>query len=274
MKDFPLLTTRTLDPKENSLLAELINSSSVVVSDVDYTFVHFAQGHQMGIKTLASLFGEDIACEVDRLFQLKLEGQRRLKDQAWDQRKEFDLVIKMTQDLQQSCGKNGWFKVFSRETDLIIAANKFDRILKKEEIEKGRDVYWDAVGRYSSVYPDAGEFINYVGQMKRPLILMSGSDGVMQVTTYGTLIYDPHFSACRKQQRFQHLPFSYAKAVFGDPVDKPDPRFFDKVFTAVQDSVGHQPKAAEMLFVGDSLGNDLKVPYEQGALTVLIKRSA
>lgn len=271
-KEFPTYITHSLDPEVSPFLIDLINQSSAVVPDVDYTIADFGQGHRVGIAAWSSLFGEEFAQEADRVFQLKLEGQRRLPDELWNKRDEFNAIMKMTRELQQSCGERNGVKVFSRETDLIITAQKLGKILTKEEIEKGRDVYWDAVGRYSGIYSDAWGFLKYIKKMNRPLILMSGSDGIMKVSKYGCLTYDPQFSACRKQRRFQHLSFTYDRAVFGDPIDKPDPRFFNRVMMAAQNITGYVPKAEKILFIGDSLKNDLQVPASLGCNTVLIKR--
>lgn len=272
-KDFPMFTTHSLDPKESPLLVDLITQSDVVVADVDYTLVDFDQGHRAGIAALSSLFGEAFAKEADRLFQLKLEGQRRPANELWDKRDEFNLIIDATKTLQRSSSHKYGFKVFSRETDMILASQSCGFHLTKQDIEKGRDAYWQAVGQYAALYPDVEGFLHDTCQ-HGPLVLMSGSDAVMRVGKDCSLYYDPIFSAYYKKQRFTNLPFSYDRVVFGDPVDKPHKQFFAKVLRAVDQVAGFHPKETNILFVGDSLRNDLEVPYELGCKTLLIKRKA
>jgi len=60
------------------------------------------------------------------------------------------------------------------------------------------------------------------------------------------------------------------KIVIGDPIDKPDPRFFDKVFQAVA-QYGSFPME-KILVIGDSERSDLQEPKRRGCATFLVKR--
>lgn len=270
-KQLPSLIVDSLAPQENSILSELLSTVKVVVSDVDYTLFDFEKGHVRGQRELGRLLGQRFSDEVDRLFRLTLEGQRKPTSDVWDQRDEFDAMTAQIKKLQRSFVPTYGIKVFSREAEIILAARALHVSLTKELVEVGRDAYWSTLGKSEAIYPDARPFISFVHNRQIPLILMSGSDSICQVRADFSLDYDPAVSRAYKHKRFQHLGFPYADAVFGDPYDKPDPRFFETVFATVEKQLGYMPAKEKILFVGDSLRNDLEVPHQQGCTTILIK---
>src|SRR3989344_861492 len=263
----------SLDPKENPIVDELVKKSYVVLSDVDYTLFSFDEGHANGQKELARIFGENFSSEVNHLFRLTLEGQRRPITEVWSHRMVYSSLIKKIQALQSAFIDTYGIKVFSREAEIAIAADLLGVSLNKELIEHGRDAYWDAVGNAEAIYPDAQVFVDTIHKKSIPLILMSGSDSIMKVKEDCSFDYDPDMSSAYKEKRFEKFKFPFATSVFGDPYDKPTIPFFEKVFQVIQDELGYQPAPEKILVVGDSERNDLEVPFKRGCTTLLTKRN-
>ena len=95
-------------------------------------------------------------------------------------------------------------------------------------------------------------------------------DSICRVAAHHTVKYDPVYSEQYKRKRLKRLPLQYQALVIGDPIDKPDPRFFDKVFQAVA-TFGSFPME-NVLVVGDSEKSDLQEPRRRGCPTSLVLR--
>jgi FMN phosphatase YigB (HAD superfamily) len=243
---------------------------SVVVSDIDYTLVDFDKGHQAAIKALARLFGKQFVDEVSRVFYLILEGLRKSEDADWQGMPEFREVMDQLQELQSPSVATHGLKPWSRESWIIIVAKKFQIILAPDQIEEGRDVYWNTLSENLVLYEDAKSFLEAIRQVEIPLILMTSSDSICRVAEDYTVLYDPTYSEQYKMRRLERLPLSYQELVIGDPIDKPDPRFFDKVFQAVA-QCGDFPME-KILVIGDSERSDLQEPGRRGCRTLLVTR--
>ncbi len=265
--------TNSLNPQENPIVERLIDQASVVVSDVDYTLVNFEKGHQEGQKRLADLFGQYFADEVEYLFRLTLEGQRKPLTETWVYRRAYTILMNKIKALQSSFIDTHGIKVFSREVEIAIVADRLGIGINKKLIERGRDAYWSAVGEIEALYPDAQSFIDTIHKKSKPFFLMSGSDSIMKVNEDCSFDYDPDVSYAYKRKRFEKFPFHFNEAFFGDPIDKPDPRFFEMVFMKLKKNLGYMVTKENILFVGDSPRNDLEIPFERGCTTLLIKRS-
>jgi len=242
---------------------------SIVISDVDYTLLDFDKGHQAGLSALAKAFGSDFSQEVDKMFNLILEGFRRPEAESWEKRSEFNYLISRVGTLRglSDSGLNVW----SREILIILAAEKIQIHLTKEDVEAGRNAYWAAVSNEGTLYADAEIFLSLLQRLGLPLILMAGSDHILRINDNLKLTYEPIFSEEYKRKRLQILPIHAQGIVIGDPIDKPDPRFFDKLFEEVR-KIGDF-RMRDVLVIGDSERNDLEGPRRLGCQTLLIKRS-
>lgn len=256
--------TQSLDPNQLSLQ---ISDFKLVVSDIDYTLVNFEPANKAGIKKLKEFFGDKMGESIDRIFQIVLEGNRKMKDEPWDKREDYNSIMKRVRDLQAKSGYEP--KVWSREAYNIIAAEDVGMKIDRKKVEEARDVYWKAILESYSLFADAEKFINLLKVRNIPLILMTGSDAVLKVNNDLSLSYDPDFSKNYKLQRLSKF-FPGVAIIIGDPIDKPDPRYFD-VVSKKMDNVGNFSKD-EVLFIGDSEKNDLMVPRQRGYSTLLIRR--
>jgi FMN phosphatase YigB (HAD superfamily) len=243
----------------------------VVVSDIDYTLVDFGKGHQAAIEALASLFGRHLADEVSRIFHLVLEGLRRAEDMDWEERRAFQDVIYQIKQIQAPLLAKYGVKPWSREAWIIIAARHLQLLLTPRQVEEGRDAYWHALSDNVTLYDDIYEFLENIQEVGIPLVLMTSSDSICRVTEDHTVMYDPRYSEQYKRDRLKQLPLRYQELVIGDPIDKPDPRFFDKVFQTVA-KFGNFPMG-KILVIGDSERSDLQEPRYRGYMTLLVTRN-
>lgn len=240
---------------------------ALILADIDYTFIDTDICHKKGVAAVEKLLGKGFSQEIDDLFNLILVGYRKSTDEVWKRRDEFNSVIRKTDELQSSFVNK---KVWSRAVWIILIAEKLGISLKKEEVEKVRDAYWRAFSKSSSLYSDVEAFIEGVEKKNLPLVLMTGSDSVLRIQEDLSVDYDPGYSEKRKKERLKMLPFKYEGLIIGDPVDKPDKRFFDRTFNLI-DGLGKYPKE-QILAIGDSKRSDLEVPQSMGCATLLIKR--
>jgi FMN phosphatase YigB (HAD superfamily) len=242
----------------------------VVISDVDYTLVDFGKGHEVAIEALAQTYGRLFADEVGSLFHLVLEGFRRTENTGWQERQAFQRLIVQIQQLQAPSLATHGLKLWSRETWMIIAAKKLQIKLTPEQIEAGRDMYWGTLSENLLLYNDTQVFFETLQNMGIPLVLMTSSDSICRVAADYSVLYDPKYSEQYKRRRLEKLSLPYQELVIGDPIDKPDPRFFDKVFQEVA-QYGNFP-LEKILVIGDSERSDLQEPKRRGCATFLVTR--
>lgn len=243
---------------------------SVVVSDIDYTLVDFGKGHRAAIEALSNLLGKQLANEVSSMFHLILEGLRRAEDKDWEERQAFQATLDQIKRLQTPWLGTYGVKPWSREAWVIIAAQHLHLSLTPQQIEAGRDTYWYALSDNVTLYDDIPEFLVSLQKTEIPLVLMTSSDSICRVLEDYSVMYDPVYSEMYKSRRLNRLSFWHQKLVVGDPEDKPDPRFFDKVFQAVAE-LGDFPME-KILVVGDSERSDLQEPRVRGCRTLLVTR--
>ena len=244
---------------------------SAVVSDIDYTLVDFGKGHRAAIEALANIFGKHFADEVNRIFHLVLEGLRRAEDTDWQERRAFQEVMDQIKRLQAPWLEASGIKPWSREAWIIIVAQQSQMTLTPQQVEEGRDAYWQTLSDNVVLYDDTLGFLASLQEMRIPLVLMTSSDSICQVETDHTVKYDPAYSEQYKRKRLKRLPLQYQALVIGDPIDKPDPRFFDQVVQAVT-TFGNFPME-NVLVIGDSEKSDLQEPKRRGCRTLLVARS-
>lgn len=265
------LSTSTLAPDKLPTPEKSLDKFKVAICDIDYTLVDFAPAHEAGIKAIAEDMGEEFAGEVANYFDITLVGHRLKSGHDWEERSTFDELTERTKKLHEGFTQTHGHKVWSRETWIIIAAEKLGVSIDRSKVVQLRDAYWDALTVNSKVYADAKEFLDDVRKRNVALVLMTGSDSILKINDDLSVSYDPEFSSNYKRKRIEKLNFNTRGIVIGDPIDKPDPRYFDKLFVEVSGLSNAQRD--EILVVGDSQRNDLDVPAGLGYPTLLIDRN-
>ncbi len=257
-----------------SELQEYLDSNpsiACVASDIDYTLVDFEPGNIAGSRAIRDFLGDEIASESSRLFYLILEGFRRSADEIWDERDDFERLMRDLSRLEGRFSELYGLRVWSREAYLLLAAQAVGRVLTAKELEEARDRFFLAARDASRLYPDTLPFSAYLSRRSIPLLAMTGSDCILCVGPGCVLDYNPDFSREYKERRLGDIR-SIAQDVFiGDPYDKPDGRFFDEMWTRAL-KLCPTLTGETLLVLGDSEKNDLEVPRSRGWNTCLIDR--
>lgn len=235
-----------------------------LICDVDYTVSDFGSGNVSGNRNIRNLLGDEVADEMDRMFDLILRGHRdmTLLDEA--EKKDYKVLMSEIELYTP--------KYWCRELYLILATRKYKIDLSPSEISVAADLYWQGVSERSDYYPDAIIFLKKAKDLSIPIIWMTGSDSRSVVTRDyedGWFIqYDPEYSRDKKMIRMARLLNDFPGIVeIGDPIDKPESEFYDKVFAHTKD-INYE----DILVVGDSEINDLKNARDRGCRTLLVKR--
>ncbi len=265
------LKIRSLDPKDLPFSeSDLKNRFDLVVCDIDYTLVDFEPANQAGIRRLKEFFGEKMGKEIDRVFQIVLEGNRKREDEPWEYREDYNSLMEKVAKLQPITSKTFGVKVWSREAYIIIAAERTGVKLDKKKVEEARDIYWEELKSNYRLFDGAKKFLDLLRRLNIPLLLMTGSDAVLNINDDLTLTYDPEFSKQYKMKRLS-AEFPNIPTIVGDPIDKQYPEYFDNLFEVEVKKMGNfSPERT--LVIGDSEKADLMFPRERGYPTLLAAR--
>lgn len=255
------IETARLDSQE--VLNEL-KKVKFLICDIDYTVSDFGVGNQYGINEVEKYLGEDIATEVERIFNLVLRGHRNLNLLSNQEKIDFKTIMDRINRYTP--------KFWCRELYIILAAKKFGKDLYPAEVMEGADKYWKGVSEKSEYYPDAVVFMKQAMSLSLPIVWMTGSDSRTRISKNGQgeweILYDPEHSRELKMKRLEKLLSDFPGSIeIGDPVDKPEPGFYDLVF-AHADGIKYE----DILVVGDSEISDLENAKKRGCRTVLVKR--
>lgn len=245
---------------------EILKGVGVIASDLDHTLIDFDVAQAAGIKAIAQTKSPEFAEYISSLFQTLLaKHQGKETDE-----KKHQMIIDEVQKIERNIILQYGLRKWCREAWIIITAKQLGVSIDAEEVTKIRDAYWSALDKNSILYKDVLPFLEILKNKNRKLIIMTGSDNLMTVLPDLSLSYDPVFSDTYKTKRVDSLPMHYDSLVIGDPIDKPDPRFFDRVFDQVKKLGG---TLEQTLFVGDSVSSDLAFPESKSLKTVFVKRS-
>lgn len=244
-----------------------LDGIDAVAADVDYTLMDFGYAHEQAMSELERSFGTQLRRWMDGAFQLVLDGSRKLDSEPWEARDAYrDFLARMK--LRQ--GPDAPFKKWSRDTWLECANEELNLGLGLEDIERARNTYWHTLRDASVLYPDAAAFASTLAERNIPLVLMTASDSVMRMYPGIGFRYEAEFARSCKADRLIVLPLHAADIIIGDPVDKPQPAFFDFVDEAMKE-LGFSD-TSRLVAVGDSPRSDIEVPAQRGYQAYHIKR--
>ncbi len=246
-----------------------VTTTKLIVSDLDSTLINTEISHEAGIKAMAELKGDALAKEVDGLFNLLQQYQQK-ETETWSREVEYNQLIEQTKLVQASFVNEFGIKRWSRETWIIIAAQKLGLKLSNKDVEALRDAYWTAFADTTVFYEDAKIFCETLRSRNIPLVIMTSSDSILKVNEDLSLVYDLKFSWNYKKRRIDLLNLQYSEIVIGDPYDKPSNDFFQLVISKVA-SLGFATKEG-IIFLGDSPVADINFPESLGYQGVLIIR--
>ena len=247
----------------HSLVADnYLKDISLVVSDIDYTLANFLSAHYSAMDAVEKRMGKKFTEALDHIYQINIEERMEKDSSKWSKKEEYQKILDGLSELSS--------RKWSREAWVLYTVKKLGIDITNKEVEEIRDIFWKAVADNTPLYEDTEKFLEILHKRNIPIILMTSSDGIMNVQEDLTLKYDPEFSRRYKEKRVKKLPINYISYVIGDPYDKPDIRFF-KIVEREIEKLGNSSKES-ILFVGDSMRTDLEVPEKLGYKTLLVKR--
>jgi len=279
--------------KAHQLLANIatVFPQSIWFADIDDTLIDTIEAHQLASQEIAVVLepaiGERNALAIKEqfleIFRVLMSGHRAFK--ATSQLDPTDIIGAQyralrqriehyQQDLREQWGA---IKVFSREVLLTLAGEDCSITLTPEQISKSINHYWEKVADYALCYDDSFQLLEAIAAMKRPLYLFTSSDGRLTLRADGQFEYDPQLSHQLKLARIERLRskgLHYQGLFIGDPIDKPNPEFFEMIYKSVARDLGQEFRLENTIIIGDSYDADLHVPVStwEKSLGILYRR--
>jgi FMN phosphatase YigB (HAD superfamily) len=162
-------------------------------------------------------------------------------------------------------------KMFSRHSLLAIALEKHGHPVTERLVHGALDRYWQVLADATEVFPDAKMVIDRLLAEGTPFLLATNSDGFLELDERAqTFRYDAPGAVRKKLARLSALRaigIADAQISIGDPIGKPDPRFYEAVLEDFERFYGKKADLSRALAIGDSLTSDvlpmmkLGVPY-------------
>ncbi len=245
--------------------------STIWLFDVDDTLTDTAAMHRSAEPTVAASLSKSIDPEVARniasrfisIFDDLLAVHQATTSTALNAASE---PLRKLQGRVQSCQKDiqqRWriTKPFSREILLKIACEDFGILIEPFRLAKIADDYWQYVSDNIQFIEDALELAKALAINQTPLYLITSSDARFQLKGNGQFDYDPEYSRRFKHNRLSKLRkhgVMFRDAIIGDPIDKPDTRYYDSVFSAIEKDLGRTVSPQNVVVVGDSYRSDIE----------------
>ncbi len=262
---------------------------SVWFSDVDDTLIDTA-GTSMtaadGIRLVCEpRYGAAKASEIkdkfNKSFAVMLAGYRVRHDDDWNLvpggKHAFDeLVTFFESNQRQVTAQHGHHKKFSREVFIKRAADLVGVEISPELVHEAADAYWLTLTEQTIVFPDAIKLSDTIASHRRPLFLVTSSDGRLKMQTDGQFIYDPSYSEALKRERIELLRkkgLTFNAISIGDPEDKPHPDFFNKALAIAASELGAEVNTQNAIMLGDSFAGDLQTPKDTLGFGLVVLRN-
>lgn len=238
----------------------------IVFCDVDYTLADFS--HEAGIAALKDKFHGSVVHAFDDVFEILLSGMRSGGTVFRDIISEFE-------DIARTQVEGEFGEPFaSRE---LWAYRAFKQLYNTSNRSISLDfarIYWDGVNGAGRLYPDTSSFVCALRSVNVHLVLVSTTDGRLCKGERLPFKYDPEFSRKEKSSRFAIMGLAdlvdlEKDFVCGDPVSKPNPRFWKRALLHV-----HARRGDQLYIVGDSYAGDIVGAAAFGVKTILLDREA
>ena len=161
-------------------------------------------------------------------------------------------------------------KIWSRQTLLAVALEKHGVPVTGDLVHRVvDDTYWRTIREQSQPLEDAGEVVRNLRAAGKAVHLATNSDGFLRFDGAAeTFVYDPDHAVAEKQRRLvclRDIGIQPHDISVGDPIGKPDRRFFEAVQRAFEAKLGRPIDLRRTLAVGDSLTNDVEPLLAMGA---------
>ena len=215
----------------------------------------------MAIAAVAKEYGEEFARAFAGWFQTTLEG-RRIRGEDWSKvpggKVTFDEIAKA---IHAELG-TGTYLPWSRQLGAVYVQEALGLPVNREEAEHIGNFYWQNIAAHVVVYPAARAFLERMQAAGMRFHIFTGSDSHLQWVG-GEWMYDPEYSRRVKAERIVPLTemgLRPTSVTIGDPVDKPDPRFYRTMLENASVAAGERIDSSSAVTVGDSHEADVRAP--------------
>ena len=261
-----MFITKSLDPDK---LPCRLSDFGCICSDLDLTLVDFLKGHDAAVVNLHASIGKKFALEFQNVRRVAIAYVTKLKSFGCS-KTDFLQFKESFAKVKKFLGSGYGIRTVSREMWIMIAAMNLGMSISSKEVIRARDIYWDAVTKNSPLLEDAILFLGKIYSLKIPFYIMTASDGMLNMDSEGNLFYDPEYAKTYKMKRVTSYKIDNKGIVVGDPHDKPEILFFTELLQ-LADTDGKISKD-KILFVGDSIPQDLQVPESMGYSVMHVNR--
>lgn len=238
-----------------------------VVIDMDAMVQAAHDGLQKGLgELLDDHTAERIVTQLKHSYAI-LRGQLRAGTPGADD--AVNALVRRIEGWQAGALNAGYeLKLWSRQVLLAVALQDLGLEVTAPLVHAGAEAYWTAVHTHTIIPPDVPRALQRARDAGQVVHLATNSDGWLSFDSAAqTFIYDPKVSESHKRRRLQpllDLGLQPEDITVGDPSGKPFPGFYQAVLSDLRQKMGQTVDLAEVLVVGDSLGNDIVPFFELG----------
>lgn len=241
-----------------------MNNISDIFFDVDYTIVDFGEAQRKTLVEMKKKFGDEFVTHFDQVFHTILEGLRA-KHGHWEAVPGGEKAFISVRNRIAELVPNEKPQVWSRELYAVLAGEFVRHPLTPQECMGVAETYWTGVADYSRPFTDAIDLLTWLTKQRIRYHFFSSSDFRLTYT-YNAWHYDPAYSEKKKRVRIECLSEYGVRPVsisIGDPIDKPEVSFYQKILTNAEQAVGSPISPGQCAFVGDSYAGDAQAPVEK-----------
>ncbi len=248
--------------------------SKFIIFDVDNVIIDTINAAPFAESALGIALSEQLGSESgDRVrsdFKSNYENlTKQAKADAGVLHEDFQTLKGRIENWQAGVLCEGWeLKLWSRETLLAIALEKNGIPVTKTLIDAALDPYWAALTKESKNRSDVAEALEGHRKAGVAIHLATASDGFLDFNEREqTFVYNPQNAVRRKMNRMtilRELDFEEHDVSVGDPIGKPDARFFTRVLQDFETKLGRKIDLSQTLAVGDNLSDDVLPLLELG----------
>jgi FMN phosphatase YigB (HAD superfamily) len=247
-------------------------SFSAIFFDVDDVMLDMDRIAHLGVEAVL----EPLAAELGEARALAVRASlgegyatliRQLRSGGKTELPEYAALKAKIAHWQRGVTEAGYeLKMFSRHSLLAIALEQHGHRVTEALVNAALDRYWQVLTGATEMFADARAVIARLRAEGTPFLLATNSDGFLLFDEAAqTFRYDPADAVKKKLARLAALRavgIEDAQITVGDPIGKPDPRFYQRVVADFERFYGGKPDLSRALAVGDSLNSDV-LPFLQ-----------
>lgn len=254
--------------------------NSIWFFDIDDTLIDTAGTSLIASEGIRDVFvkyynieiAQRVQNDFNELFSILMQGHSVKNEEDWKKigcsKEEYFKNLEDIASRQISVKEDfGTIKKWSREVFIKIISDRIGIKVSPQIVKEAGNAFWDELTKCVPLFPNALTLIKKIKETKRPLFLLTGSDGRLEMCEDGQFVYSPEHSEMFKRERIETLRskgLDFDNLSIGDPEDKPHFDFFEKGLKAAESFLEQKIDARHCIMVGDSFSADLETPLKMG----------